>query len=200
MDSLRTSREWADAVGPSLAVGEPNTLPRDRGAPASSPDPNPSPGPRSAGPSSSNSTATTSTTTTSPITPCSISGNSSHSGTPAPSVADLLSQLRASQSLEPPTSTTSSAVRDGDRTLERRSSPGPSSPLNHTQHASPVPLPQSVSAHASKSQQDVRALSFQQALPHISRLLEDPHVAESLTKVTDRLHLNMFSFHFCVSL
>lgn len=194
MDSLRTSREWADAVGPSLAVGEPNTLPRDRGAPASSPDPGPSPGPRSAGPSST-------TTTSSSITPCSISGNSSHSGTPAPSVADLLSQLRASQSLEePPTSTTSGAVRDGDRTLERRSPPGPSSPLNHTQNASPVPLPQSVSAHVSKSQQDVRALSFQQALPHISRLFEDPHVAESLTKVTDRLHLYMFSFHFCLSL
>ncbi|KAH9962387.1 hypothetical protein BC827DRAFT_1093537, partial [Russula dissimulans] len=33
--------------------------------------------------------------------------------------------------------------------------------------------------------QDIRALSFQQALPHISRLMEDPHVVESLTKMKE---------------
>ena len=189
MDNLRNSQAWADAVGPSRAGVEPNTQPRDGGAPASSTGPGPSPGPGSAGPSSSS---------TSSITPSSISGNSSHGGTPAPSVADLLSQLRASQSLEHPPSTTANAVRESDRTLERRSPPGPP-PLNHTLNASPVPEPQSVSTHASKSQQDVRSLSFQQALPHIAQLMEDPHVVESLTKVTDCFHLIMLSFHYCVS-
>ena len=195
LGTLRHSQAWADAIGPSRAAVtvEPNTQPRaDGGASAG---PGPSPGPGNAGPSESSST------TTSSITPSSISGNesSSSSSAPAPSVADLLSQLRASQDLEHPPSTTANAVRESDRTLERRSPPGPPPPLNHTLNASPVPEPQSVSTHASKSQQDVRSLSFQQALPHIAQLTEDPRVVESLTKVTGYLHLIMFSFHYCVS-
>ncbi|KAH9991439.1 hypothetical protein BJV77DRAFT_529422 [Russula vinacea] len=60
-------------------------------------------------------------------------------------------------------------------------------PLDHTQNAPPVPPPtQSVSTHASEPLlQDLRGLSFQQALPHISRLMEDPHVVESLTKMKE---------------
>jgi hypothetical protein len=152
----------------------------------SAPGPSPSPGPGNTGPSSSTTITTTS------IIPSSNSGDSSHSSTPrpGPSVADLLSKLRASQSLERPTSITTTNVavgrERGDRTLvrERRSL----QPPDHTPNATPlpVPVPQSISSDAlQQSQQDMRTLSFHQALPHISQLMEDPHVVENLTKVAN---------------
>lgn len=106
------------------------------------------------------------------IRPSSFSANdTSHS---TPSVADLLSQLRDSQSLEP----THDSI-EGDRTPERSFPPAPPG-LGHTSNS---PAPQIASAHASKPPQDIRSLSFQQALPHVSRLMEDPRVIESLNKV-----------------
>jgi hypothetical protein len=91
-------------------------------------------------------------------------GNLSNSG---PSVADLLSQLRASQSLEPASNVVEGSVL-------------PARALPHTDTPS---VSQSASAHPSDPQQDMRTLSFQQALPHISRLMEDPLVAKELMKV-----------------
>jgi hypothetical protein len=152
----------------------------------------PGPGPRNTGPSPSSTT---------PIIPSSKSGISSHSSTPGPSVADLLSKLRASQSLERPAPiiTTNGAVggERGDRTLERerRSIPPP----NHTPNALPVPVPvpvpQSVSTNAfhQPQQQDFRTLSFHQALPHISELMEDPHVVENLMRVINISLIYMIS-------
>lgn len=170
---------------------EPTTQPRrESGVPSSLSGPGPSlpshgPGNNGAGPSSS------STTTFSVITPSSISGNSSSHCAPGPSVADLLSQLRAPQSLERPTSSTSTsnAFPEGNRRSPL--------PLDHTQNTPPVPPPQSASTHVAKPLlQDLRAISFQQALPHISQLMEDPHVVESLTKVSDNIHAYMSSLHF----
>ena len=167
---------------------------------SSGPGPSPGPGPRNTSPSSSSSSTTAS------IISSPNAGNSSHSSTPGPSVADLLSQLRASQSLERPASTitTNTAVGGlgarGDRTLERErrseSLPAP----DHTPNASPVPVPQSVSANAThQPQQDIRTLSFHQALPHISLLMEDPHVVESLTKVTNISLIHDFRFTSALS-
>jgi hypothetical protein len=83
----------------------------------------------------------------------------------------------------------------GDRTLERerRSLPPP----NHTPNASlvPLPAPESVSTDAfHQPQQDIRTLSFHQALPHISQRMEDPHVVENLTKVTNISLIHDFRF------
>ncbi|KAN0124253.1 hypothetical protein V8E52_001902 [Russula decolorans] len=158
---------------------------------SSGPGPSPGPGPGNTGPSSSSST-------TSPIIPSSNSGNSSHSSTPGPSVADLLSKLRPSQSLErlgPASITTTNVAvgnaavggERGDRTLERERR---SLPPDHMSHASPVPVPvpQSVSTnafHQPQQDKDIRTLSFHQALPHISQLMEDPHVVEDLTKMKE---------------
>jgi hypothetical protein len=162
------------------------------GTPASSSiSSGPGPGPGNTGPSPSSTT---------PIIPSSNAGNSSHSSTPGPSVADLLSKLRASQSLERPTpiTPTNGAVggERGDRTLERERRS--ISPPNHTPNASPdpvpVPVPQSVSTNASQPQQDFRTLSFHQALPHISQLMEDPHVVENLTRVTNISFIPDFRF------
>lgn len=183
------SQAWNDAVGPtSRSVQapqrevEPTTAqPRESGVPSSlSAGPGPSPSHHGPG-----NTSASTTTTFSAITPSSISGNSSSHSAPGPSVADLLSQLRASQSLERPTCPTK----------DNRRSP---LPLDHTQNAPPVPPPtQSVSTHASEPLlQDLRGLSFQQALPHISRLMEDPHVVESLTKVTGYIRSYVFLLHF----
>ena len=162
----------------------------------SGPGPSPGPGPRNKSPSSSSST-------TASIISSPNAGNSSHSSTPGPSVADLLSQLRASQSLERPASTTTTNTAfgglgaRGDRALERErerrseSLPAP----DHTPNASPVPVPQIISTNAAhKPQQDIRTLSFHQALPHISQLMEDPHVVESLTKVINISLIHDFRF------
>ncbi|KAH9983467.1 hypothetical protein BJV74DRAFT_616654 [Russula compacta] len=158
LDTLRSSQAWTDAVESGLAAPQ-TTQPSAQGVqPSDSPlrAPAPGPGPRDAG--------------TPSIRPFSIPRNpSSHSTL---SVADLLSQLRASQSLEP-----TSNASEGDRAVERSLAP-------HDHHTNTTPTPQTTSTHASQPQQDLRTLSFQQALPHISRLMEDLHVVESLTKVS----------------
>jgi hypothetical protein len=189
LDTLRTSQAWASALESSRAAQHPTTssstqppaaaqtvqrldtlLPKNPLAPTS-PD---------------------------SIRPSSVSDAPPSQGS-TPSVAELLSQLRSSQGPEP--TYDSAAERPTDRTIER---PYPSSgPSGHGHgHANtsrtPTPAPQTTCAHPSEQQpaQDIRALSFQQALPHISRLMEDPHVVESLSKVTSACSLSCPCLHF----
>ncbi|KAI0253141.1 hypothetical protein BJV78DRAFT_1281206 [Lactifluus subvellereus] len=153
LDTLRNSQAWTDALKSSLTV-HPTTQPLvQRPQPSSDSSRVPAPGPGDAG--------------SSLIRPSSIAGNPSQSG---PSVADLLSQLRASQSLE----FTSNAV-------EGSGPPTRLPPLRD--HTSPLPISQTASTHASPPQQDMRTLSFKHALPHISRLMEDPAFAKEVTKM-----------------
>ncbi|KAH9970829.1 hypothetical protein BGW80DRAFT_1325523 [Lactifluus volemus] len=157
LESLRTSPAWADALKSSLTAHPITQAPTQGRQPSDSFRGVPAPGPGDAGSSSINS-------------PSSIAGNPSHTG---PSVADLLSQLRASHTPE----FTSNADEGGG--LLSRSPPLPSHDHVDTSSAS-----QPVTAHASSpQQQDLRTLSFQQALPHISRLMEDPLVVKELTKM-----------------
>ena len=162
LDTLRNSQAWADALESGQAVN-PNPTTQPAAQRVQRLDSFPAPGER---PVDADASAGRDS-----IRPSSFSGNTSHI---TPSVADLLSQLRASQSLEP----THDSV-EGDRTLERSFPPPPPGP-SQTNNS---PAPQIASALASKPLQDIRSLSFQQALPHVSRLMEDPRVIESLNKV-----------------
>ena len=99
------------------------------------------------------------------ITPSST--NLSH-GTP--SVADLLSQLQATQV---PASSSNSA--QGSRILDPPPAPSDNSNTSSTSNSS--------SGHTPPPNLDVRALSFQQSLAHISRLGEDSNVISELLKV-----------------
>ncbi|KAI0288257.1 hypothetical protein BC826DRAFT_1039490, partial [Russula brevipes] len=156
LDTLRSSQAWAAALESSL-VAHPTTQPPAQSVRQSDSLHVPAPGPGDSGQTS--------------IRPSSISGNPSHS---TPSVAELLSQLCASQSPE----LTSNATQ-GDRTLERPPLPPESA------NPSPVPVPKPDPPHTSQPYQDIRTLSFQHALPHISRIMEDPHVVENLSKMKE---------------
>ncbi|KAH9059306.1 hypothetical protein EDB87DRAFT_781543 [Lactarius vividus] len=142
LDTLRNSQAWAKAVE-SSEVAHPSTLPPQGVQPFDSLRV-PAPDPRDAGAPS-------------------IKPNLSH-GTP--SVADLLSQLQATQI---PISGSNTA--QCSQTLDP-----PPAPRDHSNTPS-------TSGHTPPPQLDVRTLSFQQSLAHISRLGEDPNVVADLVKM-----------------
>jgi hypothetical protein len=186
---LDTLQAWTDAVDSGQAAPQPTgtqppaqSVQRLDSFPAPIPTPGPGPG-----------DVLTPTTGRDSIRPSSVSGDAllSHR---TPSVAELLSQLRTSQGLEP---TYDAVERPADRTTERSFPlPGPPGHGHANTSPTPAPAPQTASAHASEHEplQDIRSLSFQQALPHISRLMEDPRVIESLSKVTDARCLSCLHF------
>ncbi|KAH9049262.1 hypothetical protein EDB83DRAFT_2226946, partial [Lactarius deliciosus] len=140
LDTLRNSQAWANAV----EVARPSTLPPQGVQPFDSLRV-PAPGPGDTGAPS--------------ITPS--PPKLSH-GTP--SVADLLSQLQATQI---PTSAERSTHLPFLATIRTPSSTSSTS----SDHSTPPP------------QLDVRTLSFRQSLAHISRLGEDPNVVADLVKM-----------------
>ncbi|KAI9448566.1 hypothetical protein H4582DRAFT_2069103 [Lactarius indigo] len=146
LDTLRNSQAWAKAVESSDAAYT-STQPLQRVQPFDSlPVPAPGPGAPSIKPSPP---------------------NLSH-GTP--SVADLLSQLQATQ-IPPSGSNTAQC----SRTLDP-----PPAPRDHSNTPS---TSNTSSGHTPPPQLDVRTLSFQQSLAHISRLGEDPNVITELAKM-----------------
>ncbi|KAH9024561.1 hypothetical protein EDB85DRAFT_2150393 [Lactarius pseudohatsudake] len=149
LDTLRSSQAWAKAVE-SSEVAHPSTLPPQGVQPFDSLRVS-APGPEDAGAPSIK-----------PSPP-----NLSH-GTP--SVADLLSQLQATQI---PTSGSNTA--QCSRTLDP-----PAAPRDHSNTPS---TSNTSSDHTPPPQLDVRTLSFQQSLAHISRLGEDPNVVADLVKM-----------------
>ncbi|KAI9507170.1 hypothetical protein F5148DRAFT_148875 [Russula earlei] len=158
LDALRKSQAWTDALESGRVMPHPHSAAQpaaSRRGQTSDSLRVPPPGPEDARAVS--------------LRPSLVSDNpSSHSSHSTPSVAELLSQLRAPQDLEH-----TSGTVEGDR----RSLPLPG-------HTNSLPVhPQTASTHVSNPQQDIRTLSFQQALPHISRLMEDSHVTESLTQL-----------------
>lgn len=185
MDTLRSSQAWADALESSRTAQHPTTTqPFGAAQNAQRLDSYPE---NALGPASPDS-----------IRPSSVSDDPPSHGSTTPSVAELLSRLRTSQGPEP---TYDSVGRPTDRTTER---PFPSlGPSGHghantspTPAPAPAPAPQTTCTHPSEQQpaHDIRSLSFQQALPHISRLMQDPHVVESLSKVTNPRSLSCLHF------
>ncbi|KAH8979295.1 hypothetical protein EDB86DRAFT_3089199 [Lactarius hatsudake] len=146
LDTLRNSQAWAKAV----EVARPSTLPPQGVQPfdslrVSAPDPGDAGAPS--------------------ITPS--PPNLSH-GTP--SVADLLSQLQATQ-----------IPKSGSNTAQcSRTLDPPPAPRDHSNTLS---TSNTSSDHTPPPQLDVRTLSFQQSLAHISRLGEDPNVVADLVKM-----------------
>lgn len=90
-----------------------------------------------------------------------------------PSVADLLSQL-SSPSAVPSTITSPNSTTSCSTDLSTSIQHGTSGSLT---------LQRSSSSRDNRNTQDVRALSFQQALPHIARLSEDPSFNKNINEV-----------------
>lgn len=98
---------------------------------------------------------------------------------PPASVASLLSQLKTSESSiainTPPVSDTRIAHQSS------RNIPRPSQELPPTQSEHRTPRP--VAATSSTRVQDIRSISFQQALPHLTQLASDPGFLADVSRV-----------------
>ncbi|KAI9449647.1 hypothetical protein BJY52DRAFT_229432 [Lactarius psammicola] len=147
LDTLRNSQAWAEAVKSSSEAAHTSTQPPQGVQPIDSLRV-PAPGPVGAG-----------TPSIKPSPPLLSHGT--------PSVADLLSQLQATQI---PTSGSNTA--QGGRTLDP-----PPAPRDHSN------TPSTSSDRTPPPRLDVRTLSFQQSLAHISRLGEDQNVIAELVKM-----------------
>lgn len=163
---MRNSQAWAETVKSSEAT-PPSTQPFQGVQPYDSFQ-IPAPGPENAGVSSINSSPT----------------NLSHG---APSVADLLSQLQATQI---PASSSNST--QGEPIIDPRPAP--------REHSSTPSTSNSSSSHTPPPKQDVRTISFQQSLAHISRLGEDPNVIAELVKVITSIPYQAATSYFCILL
>lgn len=98
---------------------------------------------------------------------------------PSPSVASLLSQLRTSIATNtPPVSNTRTAPNESSRDIPR---PSQELPPTRSEHLDRTPRP--VAATSSTRVQDIRSLSFQQALPHLTQLASDPAFLTAVSRV-----------------
>ncbi|KAH7916145.1 hypothetical protein BJ138DRAFT_1097344 [Hygrophoropsis aurantiaca] len=104
---------------------------------------------------------------------------------PSPSVASLLSQLKSSTAWSSVSSATGSS---SNHARLPQPSPQPFS-VRETPTPMPVILPESpvtpVSVAAASYRQDARSLTFQQALPHLTQMAEDPEFVASIARMRD---------------
>ena len=94
---------------------------------------------------------------------------------PPTSVASLLSQLRTSANTPPVSSTR--ITHQSTRNIPR---PSQDLPPTESEHRTPRP---DVATSSTLAVQDIRSISFQQALPHLTQLASDPEFLTAVSRV-----------------
>lgn len=106
---------------------------------------------------------------------------------PPASVASLLSQLRTPERTSIATNTpTTSDTRTAHQSPRNIPQPSQELPPIHFEHRTPRPVAETSSTRV----QDIRSISFQQALPHLAQLASDPGFLPDVSRVR-------FIYHVC---